>query len=193
MRQIIVIALLLLTLSSRAQVMVDIPTMMQEEQLARDVYQLANEKYQMHVFECKINAETNHWTMLRSYSETPNLEMPAYGSLSDSIFKAAFSDYQTMVTISATEALKAGAMIEETDIFVLEVNRIKAEDEQLKALLDNLITASEQHLSSFLTALKADGVTYTPSLLSEERIQRLMNEGNCKPGAACKGNSSCSH
>lgn len=193
MKQSMFIVLLLTFMGVSAQTSVDVKLLMQEEQLARDVYQLATEKYQMHVFDCKVNAEASHWDMLKAYSKEPLAAMPEYGQIRDSAFAASFADLKIMVNSSVAEALQAGAMIEETDIHVLETNLVVATDEQLRQLLQNLINASEQHLRSFLVEMNASGVPYTPTMLTEERINTIMKGGGCNPGAACKRNASCGH
>ena len=171
----------------------DIVFLISEEQLARDIYTLANARYSQHVFEHKIAAEDNHRNMLLSISRDTIHRTAEYGVFTDPQWQNTFNELKAKVSISLTEALKAGAFIEESDIADLELRKARTTDSIALDAYTTLIAASEQHLRSFLDQLAVQNTTYTPVRLTAERIKEIQSTaaacgapGQQKTGSCCK-------
>ena len=90
-----------------------------------------------------------------------------------------------MVNSSATGALRAGALIEETDIADLRRLTALATDEGSKAVIASLESASVNHLGAFVRNLAAAGITYEPQVLTAEEFATMTS---LAPGRGGPGN-----
>jgi hypothetical protein len=76
---------------------------------------------------------------------------------------------------STEDALKVGALIEEIDIKDLDEWFKRTDNEDVKAVFENLRRGSENHLRAFTRLLlNRYGVTYTPQVLSEEEYRSIV-------------------
>lgn len=112
----------------------------QDEYLARQEYQVIMEKYgEQRPFSNIIKAEEYHITLLKPLFETYNIDIP--------------TDTSTKYTIlpeSLEEAFKAGvkAEIENIEMYESFLSQDKLPSD-LKAVFENLKSASEKHLKAF--------------------------------------------
>ncbi len=79
--------------------------------------------------------------------------------------------------ISYTEALKAGAAIEEVDIRDLQnmLNEDDINNQDIELVYSNLLKGSRNHLRSFVKVLKNQGITYVPQYLSQSEYDAIIN------------------
>lgn len=153
----------------------DIQYLIYEEKLARDVYQFISAKYEMQVFTHKIQAEENHRLLLLGLLDTSVSMIEEYGKFPSDEWTQLFQSLQSDAAVSVENALLTGARIEELDIYDLEKRRALTTDSSILHIYDVLISASEQHLRSFLSQLQARNLTFTPQYLSKERIDLIKN------------------
>ncbi len=200
MKQFITICLLMPSLWVTAQntplpasVADDIYHLICEEKLARDVYQFAEEKYQMPVFAHKVVAEENHRTLLTGLLDTLPPISYVYGEFPAGEWSQLFQTLKAEAGLSLDKALSTGAWIEEKDIYDLEQGKLATTDTVCMQVYEVLIAASEQHLRSFLAQLQSRSISYTPKYLSPARMSEIQNQasGCDSPGKPEKG--CCDH
>lgn len=160
-----------------------------EEKLARDIYLLANTRYAHPVFEHKIRAEESHRDLLNGLLPAQADIPTAYGECTDPAWNARFLELKEQASGSFTEALKAGAFIEEQDIAGLEQGSSLMTDSAAIQVYRVLIEASEHHLRSFLKQLEMQGIAYTPQVLSPDRITAIQSGTGC--GAGRQADNAC--
>lgn len=165
--------------------------MREEEKLARDLYLALSKDYTVPAFKNIARAEQNHMdavlTVLNSYS----LEDPA--STEDGVFNNADLQalYNTLLNkgkISLVEALKVGALVEETDILDLAKVIDMNPGDDLTALTEALMLGSRNHLRAFVRVLKVNGVVYVPVALSTEDYTAIVTSDWERGTGFCKGN-----
>jgi hypothetical protein len=128
--------------------------MREEEKLARDVYKVLYEKWNLVVFQNIMASEENHFTaigtLLTRYG-VPDPALSSGGVYSDSTLNALYSQLLTKGMESAQAALEVGAAIEKVDIADLEEAIKAAAKLDIKRVYSNLMNASYNHLEAFET------------------------------------------
>lgn len=153
--------------------------MREEEKLARDVYMAMSECWDIPIFSNISRSETSHMQSMLDLLEKYQIPDPVMDEKPGAFTNKAFSDlYQTLVKQgknNLVDALRAGALIEETDIADLR-DRMKASDnEDIKLVYENLLQASYRHLRAFSRNLEFREATYTPQRLSQKEIDEILN------------------
>lgn len=151
--------------------------MREEEKLAHDVYVTFYSTFGHIVFKNISNSETAHTNAVAYLLEGFNLEDPALdgvGEFANEAFQTMFSDLVEQGSVGLTEALKVGALIEETDIADLQQLIEATENETLKRVYGNLLRGSTFHLKAFTGILSRYGVTYVPTVLSQEEFDAIV-------------------
>lgn len=159
--------------------------MREEEKMARDVYDVLYDKWNIIAFQNIWSSENKHYESMGSLIAAYNLNDPSTG-LPGTFTNQAITDlYNQLIQngqLSATEALKTGAFIEEYDILDLERLIAETSNPELITVYDNLLRGSRNHLRSFVSNLKTYSVDYHPQLLDElsfnEIILSPMERGN---------------
>ncbi len=78
--------------------------------------------------------------------------------------------------VDVIEALKVGALIEETDILDLDTHIAEIdENDDILTVYTNLRRGSTHHLKAFVWNLKMRGVEYTPQLMDLEDYNDIIN------------------
>ena len=134
--------------------------MREEEKLAHDVYAQFAAAYDSRVFSNISNSETQHTTTVQEYLDTFSIADPAAGraagSFADADLQALYEEMIAQGNASLEDALRVGVAVEERDIADLR-ERIDGTDRaDLKALYENLLHGSENHLAAFTRQL--DGI-----------------------------------
>jgi hypothetical protein len=160
--------------------------MVQEETLARLVYQQMFEVHNARVFGNIARSEARHAQQVAQkfakYGVTDPLADHS-GSSGDIVFAdadlkklyASLTDPNGPAMNSCTEALRAGALIEEMDILDLETALSETTHADLARMYSNLLNASRNHLRAFVWQLEAAGEDYTPQQLSVESFNAIVN------------------
>lgn len=127
----------------------------EEEQLAHDLYVLADSLYgsDTSTYGNISGAEVRHFTAMNKVLDVYGLdfetEMDEPGTFDNDDLQAAYDELSARVKTSAAEAAAVGVLAEETDIADLEKALALDPPSDVSRVLSNLIRASEQHLSSF--------------------------------------------
>ena len=145
--------------------------MREEEKLARDVYLTLYETYGLQVFYNIAQSEQMHMDAVLGLLEKYNFTDPAsdeIGVFTNRELQALYDQLIEMGSQSVVDALKVGALIEETDIVDLQERIAQTDNEDIKLVYENLMAGSENHLRAFTGQLEAYGTTYEPQVVSED-------------------------
>ncbi|WP_048149823.1 DUF2202 domain-containing protein [Palaeococcus ferrophilus] len=152
--------------------------MVEEEKLARDVYLTLHNETGLIVFERIAQSEQSHMDAVLSLIEKYNLTAPGtldqVGVFENPELQALYDQLIEQGSQSTVDALKVGALIEETDIKDLEDWIAKTDNEDIKAIYSNLMAGSENHLRAFVRNLEAEGVDYTAQVLPQEQVEEML-------------------
>ncbi|WP_158277323.1 DUF2202 domain-containing protein [Opitutus sp. ER46] len=140
----------------------------EEERMARDLYLAAAAKWDLPMFTRIAQAEARHEVALVRLATTANVSLPAAqaGVYTSANLGELHTALMALVNESATGALKAGALLEETDIRDLRQLQATATDDPTRAVLANLERASGHHLAALTRTLASQGITYAPQILA---------------------------
>lgn len=155
--------------------------MREEEKMARDVYIKLYELHNHIVFKNISKAENVHMSavlyLLNGYGlEDPAL--PGEGEFSNQMYADLYQQLTEQGVVDLISALKTGAFIEEYDIADLRKLIDETENADIKRVYGNLLRGSEFHLRAFTFALKQQGVTYEPTVISDEEYQDILDVSN---------------
>lgn len=153
--------------------------MREEEKLAQDVYTTLAKQYPNAPFSQITRSEATHASAIQRQLDRAGIDDPTIGNgvgvfENDDLQKL----YDTLVaqgSKSLRDALTVGALIEETDIADLRTSAKTTKDAQLLRVYANLERASGQHLRVFTSQLKAAGVTYDPTVLSQADVDEILS------------------
>ena len=162
--------------------------MREEEKMARDVYDSMFAKWEVNPFGNIRQSERVHMDRMKTLAVT-------YGIQEEKVFKqdkaGRFSDpllasyYKTLIasgTQSLTDALKAGAKIEDLDIADLDKRIAQTKKEDILAAYKYLRMGSENHLRAFVRRLKSQGVDYQPEFLTKGIFDAIISGENQQAG-----------
>ena len=131
--------------------------MREEEKLAHDVYAQFAATYDSRVFSNITNSETQHTTTVQEYLGAFSIADPAAGraagSFADADLQALYDEVMAQGNVSLEDALRVGVAIEERDIADLQTRIDGTDRADLKAMYENLLHASENHLAAFTRQL----------------------------------------
>jgi hypothetical protein len=149
----------------------------EEERVAHDIYVVAAARWNLRVFANIAESETRHAAALTQLAATVGVQPPVAqaGVYATADLQSLYDELLVLVNGSATGALRAGALIEETDIVDLRRLAAQAADEASKAVIANLMNASVNHLGAFVRNLAAAGVTYQPQALTAEEFAAMTS------------------
>ena len=127
--------------------------MRQEEKVARDVYTILGQTWDLKIFENIKIAEQKHMDAVQKLIIKYNLTDPVIndevGVFADPAFQQMFDEFVLQGQQSITEAMLVGQTIEEQDIAALENQLSFVDNQDLIKVYSNLKTASESHLFAF--------------------------------------------
>lgn len=136
--------------------------MREEEKMARDVYAYLDEKYKLPVFKNITKSENAHMSavlrLIAGFKITDNSSNNP-GEFTNTQLAELYNQLIAMGNISVIDALKAGVLIEQTDIADLKKEMLLVQNVSVKTVYTNLSKASEAHLKAFIWNLKVRGIT----------------------------------
>ena len=155
--------------------------MREEEKMARDAYTVFYQKWPQPIFNNISKAEQTHMEavllLINKYELTDPVGTNLVGTFINNDIRALYNAFIVQGAISYTEALKAGATIEEVDIRDLQ-NMLKEDDinnQDIEMVFSNLLKGSRNHLRSFVKVLKNQGINYVPQYLSQSEYDVIIN------------------
>jgi len=155
--------------------------MREEEKMARDAYITFYQKWPQPIFNNIYKAEQTHMDavllLVNKYSLTDPVGTNPVGTFINTDIQALYNAFIAQGNISYTEALKAGAAIEEVDIRDLQnlLNEDNINNQDIELVFSNLLKGSRNHLRSFVKVLKNQGITYVPQYLSQAEYNAIIN------------------
>ena len=152
--------------------------MIEEEKLARDVYTYLADKYGTAIFVNIAVSEQNHMDAVMQLIEKYglNITLGDYGEFNNEHIQELYDQLIAMGNQSLEEALKVGALIEETDIKDLEEWLAKVDNPNIIQVFEYLMRGSRNHLRAFVSTLENMlGVKYEPQVLSQEEYERIIS------------------
>ena len=126
--------------------------MREEEKLARDVYTAFYARYGLRVFSNIATSEQAHMDAVLTLLNRYGLADPAAaapGVFNNDDLQALYDDLIDQGNASLTAALQAAVLIEETDIADLQDGLALTSHADLRAVYNNLLRASQNHLRAF--------------------------------------------
>lgn len=126
--------------------------MREEEKLARDVYNAFYTRYGLRVFSNIATSEQAHMDAVLTLLNRYGLADPAAaapGVFNNDDLQALYDDLIDQGNASLTAALQAAVLIEETDIADLQDGLALTSHTDLRAVYNNLLRASQNHLRAF--------------------------------------------
>lgn len=150
--------------------------MREEEKLARDVYWAFRDRYGLAVFENIAEAEETHMSSVKVLIDKYELEDPILeaGKFANSDLQALYDDLVEQGNSSVEEALRVGAVIEETDIQDLLDRLAETDNEDIKMVYGSLMRGSRNHLRAFVNNLERRGIEYSPEVLSQGEFDQIV-------------------
>lgn len=165
---------------SEATAAPDMAYLTEEEKVARDVYEAFAKKYQQRVFENIARSEQHHLDKMSELLTTCGKDIPRTvrkdkpGRFDSPELQELYQSLLARGEQSLEEALRVGALIEETDILDLRAAAAGAECTEAAALYARLEKASYNHLRAFVRNLGKQGVTYEPVLLAQKDYADIL-------------------
>lgn len=152
--------------------------MREEEKLARDVYLYFYELYPLPIFTNISKSEQRHTDAIKNLIDRYELKDPVAedipGVFIDKKLQSLYDELIKSGSVDRVSALKAGALIEETDILDLEELAKSVDNQDITMVYKNLLRGSHYHLKAFVNVLKINGVEYEPLLLSQEKFDLIV-------------------
>jgi len=150
--------------------------MREEEKLARDAYRVFWDRYGLAVFENITDAEETHMDSVKVLMDKYELEDPILeaGKFANHDLQALYDDLVKQGNSSVEEALRVGAVIEETDIQALLVRLADTDNDDIGLVYESLMRGSRNHLRAFANNLERRGIEYTPQALSQEEFDQIV-------------------
>ena len=151
----------------------------EEEKLARDVYTVLYDKWNLRVFENIKASEQRHMDAMLMLIETYDLQDPVKndetGKFTIPEITAIYKELIDKGLSSETDALLVGATIEDMDIADLQKAIERTEDDMQKNIYGRLLQGSENHMRAFTRNLQSRGATYEPVYISTDEYSRIIN------------------
>ncbi len=152
--------------------------MREEEKMARDVYAFFYKKFNVRIFGNITKSENQHAAAvlrLINYFKLTDPVKPAAGEFTNQELQSLYNKFTTEA-VTANDALKTGAFIEEYDIADLRKLIAATDNKDIKFVYGNLLRGSTFHLRAFSLVLKTRGITYVPVILSQEDYNTLISK-----------------
>ncbi len=154
----------------------DLFFMLQEEQLARDVYTQLLETWSFRPYANISRSEQTHMDLLHELADTYEVKgapktrvgefrNPAIQTLHDQLVAQGWQ--------SLDQAIVVGARIEELDIVDLRERQARTTNPDLKRVYTILETGSRNHLRAFARHLQRRDIDFTPEHLSEQEFWEI--------------------
>lgn len=153
--------------------------MREEEKMARDVYQVLYQAWNMPAFSRIAVSEQRHFDAIGSklalYGQAdPALAEP--GQFSNPDLQALYEQHVDLGLASYVDALTAGAGIEDMDIADLLAAVETTDNPDLKMTYGNLLAGSKNHLRIFVGLLRSLGADYTPQYIDPVLFDAIMGD-----------------
>ncbi len=162
--------------------------MVEEEKLARDVYQFLADKWSLQIFANIAQSEQAHMDSLLVLIDRYDLTSPvsaSAGVFTNSELQTLYSELTAKGSQSLADALLVGGAIEELDILDLQADLANVTHTDINQVYNNLLSGSYNHLQAFASeyALQT-GSVYTPQYLDATAFQTALDSAGLTGGPA---------
>lgn len=152
--------------------------MREEEKLAHDLYVELADLYGLPVFSNIARSESMHMDAMLTLLDAYGLPDPAAGNqpgeFTDPTLQALYDDLLARAEESTVEALRAAALVEETDLLDLQERLAQTDEADIAQVYQNLLQASGTHLRAFALQVERQTASkYEPELLSASTYASL--------------------
>lgn len=154
--------------------------MLEEEKMARDVYIYLFDTWGLTQFENINESEASHVNAVASTLDKFNVPYTILveGTYNNSELQDLYFTLIEQGEVSAVEALKVGATIEDLDIVDLQQFMDATSNPKILKLYERLQCGSRNHLRSFVNGLENAGSSYQPQYLSEDAYNQIISGQN---------------
>jgi hypothetical protein len=155
----------------------DLTFQREEEKLARDVYLTLYNRWGATIFNNIAGSEQKHTDTMLKMLLKYKLSDPAktnIGEFTNTVLQAKYNELVAEGLTSYVDGLSVGASIEELDMVDLQHAIQNTKRVDLLTAYQNLLEGSKNHLRAFVAGLAAQGVTYTPTLISHELYDAII-------------------
>lgn len=153
--------------------------MVEEEQMARDLYNAMFTKYGVQQFSNIAQSEQMHVDAVMQLVTRYNLTAPALtaGKYSNATLQQTYDTLLAQGSKSLADALNMGGLVEETDINDLRTRMNDADNADIQFVYSNLLRASQNHLRAYANQYtQQSGSAYTAQVLSADEITQIMSQ-----------------
>lgn len=161
--------------------------MREEEKLAHDVYAALYSLWGANVFYQISLSETTHTeailALLTKYGIADPAANTAPGEFADPALQTLYNTLMGMGQVNLIEALKVGALIEETDIHDIKEKVAITDEADILNVYTSLLCGSGNHLRAFNEKLLEQGVSYVPQVITQAEWDAIANA----PAETCGG------
>jgi hypothetical protein len=167
--------------------------MREEEKVARDVYTTLYEAWGLTVFQNIARSEQIHMDAIKTLIDRYELVDPVadagVGEFANADLQDLYDELVARGSVSLTEALAVGALIEELDITDLQQRISDATHEDVAWVYENLLNGSRNHLRAFVNVLGRYGETYEPVYMDQATFDEIVAAGPTGgPAGSPRGN-----
>ncbi len=152
--------------------------MREEEKLARDVYQVLYDRWQLRIFANIARSEQQHMdavkVLLDKYQQPDPITDTTTGAFTDPELQKLYTALVDQGQKSLIGALEVGATIEDLDIKDLYDFLEQTDNIDIQTVYQNLAKGSRNHLRAFTSQLSSNGVTYKAQFLTPEQISDII-------------------
>lgn len=152
--------------------------MREEEKLARDIYRVLDQQWNLPIFANIASAEQSHMDLVLLLCNRYRIADPVpsnqVGAFSDPAFTALFQFATSFGRISPLHALLVGAVVEDLDMADLDFTLLRTDNRDIDTLWQNLQRGSRNHMRSFYAQLVGLNMVYPGLFLSTARIQAIV-------------------
>ena len=166
--------------------------MREEEKLARDVYLVLYDQWNIPIFQNIANSEASHMQALLTLIERFGIEDPAVGNgvgeFTNPDLQALYDQLVSQGSQSLVDALKVGAAIEEIDILDLEERLAQTDKDDIIMVYESLLKGSRNHLRSFTKSItQQTGEAYVQQYLNPDAYGAIIGTGIESGGSSGRG------
>jgi len=156
--------------------------MREEEKLAHDLYLSFFEIWGLPVFQNIAASEQTHMDSVAFLLDKYGIPDPAAdnpsGIFTDPALQSLYDQLLAQGRLSISDALKAGAAVEEIDILDLRERSAQIQLADILQVYNNLEIGSRNHLRAFVSVLENQtGEDYTPGYLTPEDYLEIISSG----------------
>ena len=151
--------------------------MLEEEKLARDVYTNLYEKWETRQFGNIKESEKVHLEKVQNLLDANKIDYQILpqGKFKNQELQKLYNDLISQGNISEIEALKAGATIEDVDIFDLQRLKKETDNQDIILVYNFLECASRNHMRAFNRGLNMRDADYKPQFISQADYKKIID------------------